>query len=125
MSDDLERASPRLGRAHLNDEIVEPLFRGEYLIIDGVPDDARFKRMFRDVRSASYAFIFESEEFEPVGEADEIPRIDITVSPGKAESEVSLEEWKRLAMANMERLPDHLFRHWLEKELKNVGDSDG
>lgn len=78
MSD--ESSKRRLGRVRLNDELIEPLFRGDLTVIEGLPDDARYRRMYEDPVHGCTWFVFKSREFEPLDEGDEIPVVDVTVA---------------------------------------------
>lgn len=63
----------RVKAVEMTREIVNPLFRGDLAMMCGLPDDATFKRFYRDGERDMLLFVFESEEFDIVEEGERIP----------------------------------------------------
>lgn len=63
----------RVKSVRMTREVVNPLFRGDMAMICGLPDDADFKRFYRDGARDMLVFVFQSEEFDPVKEGEKIP----------------------------------------------------
>lgn len=67
----------RVQRVTVPSESIEEYFRGDRMIIEGVPDDADLVRTYDDPARMTFNFIFESEEFPVVEEGGEMPELEI------------------------------------------------
>lgn len=63
----------RVEAVRMTREVINPLFRGDMAMMCGLPDDAEFRRFYRDGARDLLIFVFESDEFEPVDGGEPIP----------------------------------------------------
>lgn len=80
----------RLRRVRATDEFIEHLFVGDAVLIAGMPDDASFEDFSYDPSCNEVMFIFSSDEWEPVDDAEEIPvheTYGVEISSGTKEME--------------------------------------
>lgn len=68
----------RLQKVVIPSEAIEDFFRGDRMIIEGVPDDADLVETWDEPARQTYNFVFESDEFPVVPQGEEIPEVDIT-----------------------------------------------
>lgn len=66
----------RIKGVRMTREVINPVFRGDVAVMCGLPDDADFKRFYRDGTRDMLVFVFESDEFDVVKEGDKIPYKD-------------------------------------------------
>jgi len=61
-------------------ENINDFFRGNFTVIEGLPDDAELVDTWDEPRRDVYCFMFESEEFPVVAEGEEAPTAQISVA---------------------------------------------
>lgn len=73
-------ASKRVQIVEINEESINEFFRGDFAVIEGLPDDATLVRTWDEPARQTFCFMFESEEFPVVEEGAEAPVVDIAVA---------------------------------------------
>lgn len=61
-------------------ENINDFFRGNFTVIEGLPDDADLVRTWEEPARRTFCFMFESEEFPTVEEGAEPPRVDLSIA---------------------------------------------
>ena len=67
----------RVQIVEVDGEHLTDFFRGNFTVIEGLPDDATLERTWEEPARHTYCFMFESEEFPVVEEGKEPPRTNI------------------------------------------------
>lgn len=76
-------------------EVVNPIFRGDIAVMCGLPDDAKFQRFYRNGARDELIFVFESDEFERLGEGEKIPLAEVNARSVDADVRKH-KNWKKL-----------------------------
>lgn len=59
---------------------IEEFFKGDFTVIEGLPDDISLVRTWNEPHRQCFCFMFESEEFPVVEEGAEPPKAEIVTA---------------------------------------------
>jgi len=79
----------RVQIVEVHEENIGDFFRGNFTVIEGLPDDAELIRTWQDHPRQTFCFMFKSDEFPVVEEGEKAPVADIVV----AERRVNSKDW--------------------------------